>query len=216
MIHSTTKYLSGHGDAVGGMVIDGGNFDWLASGRFPDLQPFVDRKGDLALLDKIWREHHINFGTTAAPLHAYLTILGLDTLGLRMERHLSNGLHVARFLEARPEVSWVNYPGLESHGSHAIAEQQFGGKGFGGLLTFGLADQKACFTLINNLQLIFHLANLGDCKSLIIHPASSQYISFPDEERQQIGIDSTMLRLSVGIEDREDICYDLGQALDCL
>ncbi len=216
VIHSTTKYLSGHGDAVGGVVIDGGNFDWLAGDRFPDLYPFVERKGELALLDKIWREHHINFGTTAAPLHAYLTVLGLDTLGLRMERHLSNALHVARFLEARPEVSWVNYPGLEQHGSRAIADKQFAGKGFGGLLTFGLADQEACFTLINNLQLIYHLANLGDCKSLIIHPASSQYISFADDERQRIGIDATMLRLSVGIEEREDICYDLGQALDCL
>ncbi|MDH3393411.1 MAG: aminotransferase class I/II-fold pyridoxal phosphate-dependent enzyme, partial [Desulfobulbaceae bacterium] len=111
VIHSTTKYLSGHGDATGGVVIDGGNFDWQ-QGRFPDMKPFIDRKGDLAYLDKVWREHHINFGTTAAPLHAYLTMVGLDTLALRMERHMENALKVAEFLHLRPEVSWVNYAGL--------------------------------------------------------------------------------------------------------
>jgi O-acetylhomoserine (thiol)-lyase len=216
VIHSTTKYLSGHGSATGGMVIDSGNFDWTASGRFPDFQPFIDRKGPLAFRDKIWREHHINFGTTAAPLHAYLTFIGMDTLSLRMERHNANCLHVAKYLQNRPEVQWINYPGLPNNSGHETGRKQFSGLGFGGLLCFGLKDQQQCFQFIDQLQLIYHLANLGDCKTLIIHPASSQYLSFPDQERESISISSDLLRLSVGIESAEDICADLGQALDSL
>jgi O-acetylhomoserine (thiol)-lyase len=128
VIHSTTKYLSGHGGSLGGVVIDGGNFTWSKE-RFPDFEPFIDRMGPLAFLDKIWREYHINFGATQAPLHAYLTMIGLDTLALRMERHMENTLKVARYLKERPEVIWVNYPGLEDHPSHRIALKQFGGKG---------------------------------------------------------------------------------------
>ncbi len=212
VIHSTTKYLSGHGDASGGVVIDSGAFTWNEE-RFPDFRPFIDRKGDLAFLDKVWREHHINFGTTQAPMHAYLTMIGLDTLALRMERHVANALEVARYLSARDEVSWVNYPGLENHQSHNIARQQFGEKGFGGMLTFGLRDQAACFRFIDNLGLIYHLANLGDCKTLVIHPYSSQYISFEESKREELSIFPDMIRLSVGIEAVEDICDDLGQAL---
>ena len=216
VIHSTTKYLSGHGDASGGCVIDGGTFAWNDSPRFPDLAPFVDRKGPLAYLDKVWREHHINFGTTAAPLHSYLTVLGLDTLALRMERHCANAMEVARFLKDRPEVAWVNYSGLSDHPFHSIAETQFGGRGFGGLIAFGLKDQEQCFKCINGLNLIYHLANLGDCKTLIIHPASSQYVSFPEQTRQTLSISPDLLRLSVGIEAVQDICHDLGQSLDGL
>lgn len=215
VIHSTTKYLSGHGDAVGGVVIDGGNFDWSQQ-RFPDFKPFIERKGPLAYLDKIWREHHINFGTTQAPWHSYLTMVGLDTLALRMERHMENTLQVARYLQARPEVLWVNYPGLEDHPSHDMARNLFKEKGFGGLLTFGLKDQEACFKFIDNLRLIYHLANLGDCKTLAIHPYSSQYVAFDDPTREKLSITPDMIRLSVGIEAQEDICEDLGQALDTL
>ncbi|MFH1951108.1 MAG: aminotransferase class I/II-fold pyridoxal phosphate-dependent enzyme [Pseudomonadota bacterium] len=215
VIHSTTKYLSGHGDAVGGAVIDGGSFDWSGD-RFPDFQPFIERKGRMAFLDKVWREHHINFGTTQAPLHSYLTMIGLDTLVLRMERHMTNALEVARFLRGRPQVIWVNYPGLEDHPSHTTALRQFGGKGFGGLLAFGLKDQASCFKFINSLELIYHLANLGDCKTLVIHPYSSQYVSFDDPTRQALSISPDLIRLSVGIEAVEDICKDLGQALDKL
>ena len=215
VIHSTTKYLSGHGDAVGGVVIDGGNFDWSQQ-RFPDFMPFIERKGPLAYLDKVWREHHINFGTTQAPWHSYLTMVGLDTLALRMERHLENTLQVARYLQARPEVLWVNYPGLEDHPSHNMARSLFKEKGFGGMLTFGLKDQDACFKLIDNLRLIYHLANLGDCKTLVIHPYSSQYVAFDEPTREKLSITPDMIRLSVGIEAQEDICEDLGQALDTL
>jgi len=213
VIHSTTKYLSGHGDAVGGVVIDGGAFDW-SSERFADFAPFVERKGDMAYRDRVWREQHINFGTTAAPLHAYLTMLGLDTLALRMERHLANARTVAEFLRDRPEVKWVNYPGFVDHPQHETARRQFGGAGFGGVLAFGLADQEACFRFIDNLQLVYHLANLGDCKSLVIHPYSSQYISFQEELKRSLGITPDLIRLSVGIEAVEDICDDLAQALE--
>lgn len=215
VIHSTTKYLSGHGDATGGAVIDGGKFDW-DSGRFTDFRPFIDRKGPLAYLDKVWREHHINFGTTQAPLHSYLTMIGLDTLAVRMERHVSNAMHVARYLSERPEVTWINYPGLADNPFQPTARKQFADKGFGGLMAFGLKDQATCFKFINNLKLIYHLANLGDCKSLVIHPYSSQYLSFPEETRQELSITSDLVRLSVGIEAVEDICEDLGQALDSL
>ena len=214
VIHSTTKYLSGHGCATGGVIIDGGRFDWASSRLAEDFKPFLDRKGPLAYLDKVWREHHINFGTTQAPFHAYLTMLGLDTLAVRMERHLANALEVARFLSAHPQVQWVRYPGLPDHPDHEVARRQFGGRGFGALLTFGLKDQEACFQFIKNLRLIYHLANLGDCKSLIIHPYSSQYLAFPEETKRYLSITPDLLRLSVGIEAVEDICEDLKQALD--
>ena len=216
VIHSTTKYLSGHGDATGGVVIDSGRFNWAESGRFPDLIPFIDRKGPLAYLDKVWREHHINFGTTQAPLHSYLTMIGLDTLALRMERHMENAMTVARYLQERKELAWLNYPGLEDNSSHKTARKQFGSKGFCGLMAFGLGDQETCFRFINNLKMIYHLANLGDCKTLVIHPYSSQYLSFDEPTKQKLSIHADLLRLSVGIEAAEDICDDLGQALDSL
>lgn len=212
VLHSTTKYLSGHGHAVGGVVIDGGNFDWSQE-RFPDFVPFVDRKGPLALMDKVWREHHINFGTTMAPLHAFLTMIGLDTLALRMDRHMANTLKVANYLKERPEVFWVNYPGLEGHSSHGVAHKQFNGKGYGGMVAFGLKDEAACWKFIDRLKLIYHLANLGDCKTLVIHPYSSQYVSFDDPTRELLSITPDMIRLSVGIEASEDICSDLDQSL---
>lgn len=215
VFHSTTKYLSGHGDATGGIVIDGGSFPWN-NDRFPDLQPFIDRKGDLAYLDKVWREHHINFGTTQAPLHSYLTMIGLDTLALRMERHLANAQQVAAYLKDRPEVTWVNYPGLVDSPFHDIGAAQFNNSGFGGVLAFGLKDQESCFNFINQLQMIYHLANLGDCKTLVLHPYSSQYLSFDEPTRQRLSITPDLVRLSVGIEALDDICADLGQALDKL
>lgn len=215
VVHSTTKYLSGHGNAPGGVVIDGGNFDW-SQDRFSDFKPFVERKGNLALLDRIWREHHINHGTTQAPLHSYLTMTGLDTFVLRMERHLTNAVSVAEFLQEQSEVAWVNYPGLSGHPFRETAERVFDGRGFGAMLTFGLKDSDACFRLIDNLKLICHLANLGDCKTLIIHPWSTQYVSFDEEVKTGLGITPGLMRLSVGIEDVEDIKDDLYQALKSL
>jgi O-acetylhomoserine (thiol)-lyase len=212
VIHSTTKYLNGHGSALGGVILDGGQFDF-SSARFPDFEPFVRRAGSLALLDRIRREQHVNFGTTQAPLHSYLTMHGLDTLSLRMERHMANAKGVARFLRAHPKVQWVNYPGFDDHPSHQTALLQFGGKGYGGLLTFGVRDGNACRTLVDNLGLISNLANLGDAKTLILHPRSTQYVSYDDSACKALGIGEEMLRLSVGIEHVDDICRDLEQAL---
>lgn len=215
VIHSTTKYLNGHGSATGGVVIDSGNFNWDTE-KFSDFAPFIKRKGEMAYLDRVWREQHINFGTTQSPFHSYLTMIGLDTLALRLERHMENTMAVARFLEGREEVSWIKYPGLKSHASYGTALKQFGGKGSGGLLTFGLKNQEACFRFIDNLKLIYHLANLGDCKTLVIHPYSSQYISFDKETKDKLSITPDLIRLSVGIEAVKDICSDLEQALKSL
>ncbi|MDI6796544.1 MAG: aminotransferase class I/II-fold pyridoxal phosphate-dependent enzyme [Desulfatibacillaceae bacterium] len=212
VLHSTTKYLSGHGCATGGAVVDAGRFDWSTS-RFADFAPFVERKGPLAFLDRVWREHHINFGTTQAPFHSYLTVLGMDTLGLRVRKHSENALAVASFLAQRPGVRWVNYPGLAQSPSHATAKKQFDGKGFGGLLTLGLADKEKCFAFIDSLKLITHLANLGDCKTLVIHPSSTQYVAFAEELKLELGVLPDLIRLSVGIEDIEDIIADIDQAL---
>lgn len=212
VIHSTTKYLSGHGNACGGVVVDGGTFSWPEN-RFPDFKPFIDRKGELAYLDKVFREHHINFGTTQAPFHSYLTLIGLDTLALRMERHLENALATARFLKQLPSVKWVNYSGLEDHPSHETALRQFEGKGFGALITFGLENREACFRFINHLELICNLANLGDCKTLVIHPHSTQYVSFDEAAKARLSILPEMIRLSVGIEAKNDIFEDIEKAL---
>jgi len=214
VLHSTTKYLSGHGAALGGVVIDAGNFDWTQD-RFSDFAPFVEQKGNLAFIHRLFKEHHINFGTTQAPFHSFLATVGLNTLGLRMERHMENAMAVASFLKAHPKVEWVNFPGFEDHSCHDIARKTFNDKGFGAMLTFGLKDQDACFRLINKLEMILNLANLGDCKTLIIHPYSSQYVSFPEDLRNQLA-DPTLLRFSLGIEHLEDICNDLSQALDAV
>ena len=212
VVHSTTKYINGHGSATGGIVIDSGNFVWTED-KFPDFKLFIERKGKLAYIDKVWREIHINFGTTQSPFQSFLTLLGLDTLALRMERHFSNAIKVAEFLDKHPKVKWTNFPGLQKNGAYKTSKEQFKGVGFGAMLTFGLEDEKHCFDLIRNLKLIYHLANIGDCKSLIIHPSSSQYISFTQESKKDNGITPDLIRLSVGIEAIDDILEDLDQAL---
>ncbi|NIS75627.1 MAG: aminotransferase class I/II-fold pyridoxal phosphate-dependent enzyme [Deltaproteobacteria bacterium] len=212
LVYSTTKYLNGHGSAVGGVVIDAGKFDWPDK-KYPDFKLFKESVGKLAYIDKVWREIHINFGTTQSPFQSYLTLIGLDTLSLRMERHMSNTIRLAEFLDKHSKVTWVNFPGLKKSPDHATAKAQFQGKGFGGLLTFGLKDEKTCFDFIRNVKLVYHLANLGDCKTLVIHPWSSQYIRFTEESRRENGITPDMVRVSVGIEAIEDILEDFDQAL---
>lgn len=212
VVHSTTKYLNGHGSAVGGVVIDSGKFDWPDE-KYPDFELSKGKKGELAFIDKVWREIHINFGTTQAPFQSYLTLIGLDTLALRMERHLSNAVKLAEFLDKHPKVKWVNFPGLSKSPAYETAKAQFQGKGYGALLTFGLEDEKACFDFIRKVKLVYHLANLGDCKTLVIHPWSSQYISFTEESRRENGITPDMVRVSVGIEAPDDILEDFDQAL---
>lgn len=215
VVHSTTKYLNGHGSAVGGVVIDSGRFDWPAD-KYPDFRIFRERKGNFAYIDKVWREIHINFGTSQAPLHSYLTLIGLDTLALRMERHQKNAIKVAEFLQGQSKVKWVNFPGLRTSPAHEAAKTQFEGRGYGALLTFGLENEKACFEFIRRLKLIYHLANLGDCKTLAIHPWSSQYVTFAEDSRRENGITPDLIRLSVGIEAVEDILEDIDQALETI
>ncbi len=212
ILHSTTKYFSGHGAALGGVVVDAGNFNWEIE-KFKDFAPFVAQKGELAFLHRMWKEYHVNFGTTPAPFHSFLTAIGITTIGVRMERHMENALKTARFLKKHPKVNWVNFPGFEDHPCHDMAKKQFNDKGFGTMLTFGLKDQAACFKLIDSLSMILNIANLGDCKTLIIHPYSSQYISFPEEVKNKLA-DPCLLRFSVGIEHIDDICADLEQALE--
>jgi len=212
VVHSTTKYLNGHGSAVGGVVIDAGRFDW-PSDKYADFSLYKERKGKLAYIDRVWREIHINFGTSQAPLHSYLTLIGLDTLALRMERHQGNAIKVAEFLQGHGRVKWVNFPGLPASPAHEAAKAQFEGKGYGALLTFGLEDEKACFEFIRRLKLVYHLANLGDCKTLAIHPWSSQYVTFTEDARRANGITPDLVRVSVGIEAVEDILEDIDQAL---
>ena len=212
VVYSLTKYFNGHGSAVGGMIVDSGNFPWSLD-RYPHFELSTKKRPDAPFLDKVWREIHINFGTTLAPFHAFLTMIGIDTLALRMERHLSNAQKLAAFLSGHKKVRWVNYPGLADSPSHDVAERQFDGKGFGALLTFGLADEKACFEFIKKVKLAYHLANLGDSKTLVIHPYSSQYVSFTDEKRAALAIHPEMIRVSVGIEDADDIIADFEQAL---
>lgn len=212
VVHSTTKYFNGHGSALGGVVIDAGRFDWPEE-KFTDFMPFRVRMGKRAYIDKLWREIHINFGTSQAPFHSYLTLIGLDTLAVRMERHQSNAMKLAAFLDQHPKVKWVNYPGLPKSPAHEMARAQFQGRGYGGLLTFGLADDKACFDFIRRVKLAYHVANLGDCKTLVIHPWSSQYVTFTGEWRRANGITPDLVRVSVGIEAIEDILEDFDQAL---
>ncbi|MBM3301067.1 MAG: O-acetylhomoserine aminocarboxypropyltransferase/cysteine synthase, partial [Deltaproteobacteria bacterium] len=215
VVHSLTKFFNGHGSAVGGVIVDSGKFPWPLD-KHPGFKLFKERRPDAPFLDKVWREIHINFGTTLAPLHAFLTMIGLDTLVLRMERHLANAQALAEYLSNHKKVKWVNYPGLATSPFHELAKCQFSGKGYGGLFAFGLASKEECFRFIQNLKLVYHLANLGDCKTLAIHPYSSQYVAFTEESRRMLSIHPEMIRVSVGIEHIDDIVADFEQALECV
>ena len=215
VVHSLTKFFNGHGSAVGGIIVDGGKFSWPLD-KYPHFELSTVKRPDAPFLDKVWREIHINFGTTPAPFHSYLTIIGLDTLALRMERHMSNAQRLAEYLAGHKKVKWVNYPGLSDSPSHQVAKRQFAGKGYGALLTFGLADEKTCFRFIAAVKLAYHLANLGDSKTLVIHPYSSQYVSFTEEKRKELSIHAEMVRVSVGTEHPDDIIADFEQALEAV
>jgi len=221
--HSTTKFLGGHGTTIGGVIVDGGNFDWT-SGRFdnfttPDpsyhglvyadlldagLPPFAIKARVQILRD---------IGACQAPFNSWTTLQGIETLSLRMDRHVSNAQQVAEFLESHDDVTWVSYPGLASHPHHERAKKYLP-KGPGAILGFGIkggADAGKAF--INNLKLFSHVANVGDAKSLAIHPASTTHSQLSAEELAAAGVSPDFIRLSVGLEDIEDILWDLDQAL---
>ncbi len=223
VVHSTTKFLSGNGTSVGGVVIDSGKFDWSQSDKFGGLnQPdagyhglnFYETFGDLALTIHGHAVGLRDLGTSQSPQNAFLTLLGTETLGLRMERHSQNATKVAQYLEGHPAVSWVHYAGLPSSKYHGLA-QRYTPKGVGAVFTFGLkGGYDAGVKLVESVELFSHLANIGDTRSLIIHPASTTHRQLPPEGQAAAGAGPDVVRLSVGIEDVDDIIADLEQGLD--
>ncbi len=223
VIHSATKWIGGHGTAIGGVVVDGGTFDWAASERFKadfvDPDPsyhgisYTAAFGNLAFILKLRVQGLRDIGAALSPFNAFLFLQGLETLPLRITRHSENALAVAKWLETRPEVTWVSYPGLESHPSHKQAKRYLTG-GFGGIVTFGVkGGVEAGRRLIDNVQIFSLLANVGDAKSLIIHPASTTHSQLEPEEQVLTGVTDDLVRLSVGLEHVDDLIADLEQAL---
>lgn len=221
VVHSATKYIGGHGTSIGGVIVDGGSFDW-ASGKFPEFtEPnpgyhglvFHEAFGSAAFIVKARVELLRDLGPALSPFNSSAFILGLETLKLRMQRHSDNALAVAKFLQQHPKVAWVRYPGLEGDPSHALARRYFP-SGASGLVTFGVkGGREAGRKLIDGVELWSLLANLGDTRSLIIHPASTTHQQLTPEEQESTGVTEDLVRLSVGIEHVDDIVADLDRAL---
>jgi O-acetylhomoserine (thiol)-lyase len=211
IVHSTSKFINGHGNAIGGVIIDAGTFDW-SNPRFPFLAPFHARVGRFALLAALRNRICRDLGCCLAPFNAFLLTMGVESLGVRMERHCSNAAAVAAFLAAQAGVEEVRFPGLGSHPAHALAKRQFGDR-YGAVVTLRLGTKERCFRFINQLRLARNLANLGDTKTLVIHPGSTICRDFDARERLAMGVTDDLVRLSIGIEDARDIVRDLEQAL---
>jgi O-acetylhomoserine (thiol)-lyase len=220
--HSTTKFLDGHGNSLGGAVVESGKFDWSAGGKFPSLtepEPayhgfrFYENFGDFAFTMKARAVALRDFGPALAPLNAFLTITGIETLPLRMERHVANAQAVAEFLAADARVSFVSYAGLMTSPFHALA-RKYMPKGAGAVFTFGVkGGYEAGVKLVENVRLFSHLANIGDTRSLILHPASTTHRQLSDEQREAASAGPDVIRLSVGLESAADIIRDLDLAL---
>ncbi|MGH9606496.1 MAG: homocysteine synthase [Terracidiphilus sp.] len=228
VVNSATKFLGGHGNSIGGVIVDAGKFDWAASGRFREFtEPdpsyhglsYTEAFGPLAFILKARVQGLRDTGAALSPFNAFLILQGIETLHLRMERHSENALAVARHLAEHPGVEWVNYPGLESSPYYARAKKYLPG-GQGALVTFGIKSGSegggyaAGKKLIDTLELFSLLANIGDAKSLVIHPASTTHQQLSAEEQAAAGVTPEMVRLSVGIEDIRDILADLDQAIE--
>src|SRR6516165_2138620 len=223
VVNSATKFLGGHGTSIGGVIVDAGKFDWAASGRFGEFtEPdpsyhglsYVQAFGPLAFIIKARIQGLRDTGASLSPFNAFLFLQGIETLHLRLERHSQNALAVARHLEQHPGVEWVNYPGLESSPYHARAKKYLP-NGQGALITFGIkGGYEAGKKLIDALQLFSLVANIGDAKSLVIHPASTTHQQLSVEEQADTGVTPELVRLSVGIEDIRDILADLDQAIE--
>ncbi|KAF0219497.1 MAG: O-acetylhomoserine [Geobacteraceae bacterium] len=212
VIHSTSKFINGTGSAIGGAIIDMGSFDW-GSGKFPHFEPFAKKYRNFAFTARARKLIHKDFGACPAPMNSFLLTEGIETLALRMDRHCENAMQLARFLKGHDKVKWVNYPGLEDSPHHGVAKRLYKGK-YSGLLTFGLADKSAAFRFINGVKLAKNLANIGDAKTLVIHPASTICSDFGPEEKALMGVTEELVRVSVGIEDIDDIIDDFAEALD--
>ncbi|QOQ80885.1 MULTISPECIES: O-acetylhomoserine aminocarboxypropyltransferase [Comamonas] len=220
--HSATKFLSGHGTVIGGIVVDGGSFDWEKSGRFPELtQPydgfhnmvFSEESTTGAFLLRARREGLRDFGACMSPHSAWLILQGIETLPLRMERHMRNTEKVVQFLASHPLVSRVGHPMLETHASHALARKLLP-RGAGSVFSFDIAgNRNQGKKFIETLKVFSHLANVGDCRSLVIHPASTTHFRMSDEALAQAGIGQGTIRLSIGLEDADDLIDDLKRAL---
>jgi O-acetylhomoserine (thiol)-lyase len=221
VLHSATKFIGGHGTSIGGVIVDSGRFPW-DRGTFPQmLEPskgyhgirFYETFGDFAYIMKARVEGLRDFGPALSPFNSFLFLLGLETLPLRMECHSRNALDVARFLCSHAQVSWVNYPGLPSSSYHGLA-QKYLPRGAGAILSFGIrGGLEAGKRFIESLQLFSHLANVGDAKSLVIHPASTTHQQLSPEEQAATGVTPDYVRLCIGLEDIEDIKADIDQAL---
>lgn len=221
VVHSTTKYIGGHGVAIGGVVVDKGDFDWT-NGKFPEFtEPdpvthgirFHDQYGELAYCQKLRMHWLRDTGGCMAPFNAWLFMLGLETLPLRMERCSQNAMEVAQWLETHPKIGWVTYPGLASHPTHRSAAKYLRG-GFSGMMGIGIrGGMEEAKRFISSVRVFTHVANLGDSKSLVIHPASTTHSPLPPEARAASGITDDFVRVSIGIENVEDLKEDLDQAL---
>ena len=220
--HSATKFLSGHGTVIGGIVVDGGSFDWEKSGKFPELTEPYDGFHNMvfseestvgAFLLRARREGLRDFGACLSPHSSWLILQGIETLPLRMERHMKNTEKVVQFLATHPLVSRVGHPMLETHSSHALAQKLLP-RGAGSVFSFDIAgNRNQGKTFIETLRVFSHLANVGDCRSLVIHPASTTHFRMSDEALSQAGISQGTIRLSIGLEDADDLIDDLKRAL---
>jgi O-acetylhomoserine (thiol)-lyase len=223
VVQSATKYIGGHGTSIGGVIVDGGKFDWKASGRFQDFtEPdpsyhglsYVEAFGPLAFILKARVQGLRDTGASLSPFNSFLFLQGLETLHLRMERHSQNALAVAQHLAGHPGIDWVNYPGFPS-GKYYARAKKYMPEGQSSLVTFGIKGGfEAGKKLINSLKLFSLLANIGDAKSLVIHPASTTHSQLTVEEQQATGVTPELVRLSVGIEDVRDLLADLNDAIE--
>lgn len=222
VVHSATKFMGGHGTSIGGVIVDSGKFDWAGSGRFPSLtEPdlsyhgirYVADVGEAAYILKARVGLLRNTGAALSPFNAFLLLQGLETLSLRVERHVANSKIIAQYLQDHPQVTWVNYPGLEGNKYNDLARKYFP-KGNGSVFTFGIkGGVEAGIKFIDSLEIFSLLANVADVKSLVIHPASTTHSQLSEEEMIAAGVTPDQIRVSIGIEDVEDLIFDLDQAL---
>ncbi|ADZ70367.1 O-acetylhomoserine aminocarboxypropyltransferase [Polymorphum gilvum] len=225
VLHSLTKFMGGHGNSMGGVIVDGGSFDWSASGRYPllstprpEYQGIVlhETFGNFAFAIACRVLGLRDLGPAISPFNSFMILTGIETLPLRMQRHSDNALKVALHLSGHPKVSWVSYAALPSDPCHAL-QQKYCPKGAGAVFTFGVeGGYEAGVALVSNVQLFSHLANIGDTRSLIIHPASTTHRQLSDEQKTAAGAGPDVVRLSIGLEDPEDLIADLDQALESL
>jgi O-acetylhomoserine (thiol)-lyase len=220
-VHSATKFIGGHGTTMGGVLVESGTFPW-DNGNFPMMtEPsrgyhgvrFYETFGDFGMTMKARMETMRTLGPALSPFNAWMLLQGLETLHVRMDRHVQNAMKVAEYLDAHSEVTWVNFPGLKSSPYYALG-QKYLPKGCGSIMTFGIkGGHEAGVKFIESLEFVSHLANVGDAKTLVIHPASTTHRQLSEEEQLTGGVSPDMIRLSIGIEDIDDILWDLDQGL---